>query len=405
VAWVVRRPPFQVPRYARDDGASYHPRVTARPDLSALRIDRGDEDAPRRPIGWLIAIPVAIALAWFAWVRWVVPARAPLVETMVAKPAMNVSNPPLLTATGYIVANRQAKITPKWSGKVVRLNFEVGQKVTRGQVLAVLESSDVEARLEEARAALGDAQREFDRQSALWKQGVTSRSLLDNADGRLQAARARVAQIEINRADMVVRAPFDGTVATKSTEVGEVISSVMIGQVAGTLPAGAICTVVDLATLEVEADVNESNIAQLREGQPAEVTVDAFPGRKWRGVVRQIIPTADRAKATVKVKVKILDPGDRLLPEMSATAAFLERERSEAELRETPRIWLPAAAVTGGRVAVVGDEKRVALRPVTTGATHEGRIEITGGLKGGEHIVISSPRALKDGELVRMNQS
>jgi len=378
------------------------PPVTTRPDLSALRIDRGDEDAPRRSIGWLIAIPIAIALAWIAWVRWVVPARAPLVETMVAKPAMNVSNPPLLTATGYIVANRQAKITPKWSGKVVRLNFEVGQKVTRGQVLAVLESSDVEARLEEARAALDDAQRELDRQSALWKQGVTSRALLDNAGARLQAARARAAQIEINRTDMVVRAPFDGTVATKSTEVGEVISSVMIGQVAGTLPAGAICTLVDLNTLEVEADVNESNIAQLHEGQPAEVTVDAFPGRKWRGAVRQIIPTADRAKATVKVKVKIVDAGDRLLPEMSATAAFLERERSEAELRETPRIWLPAAAVTGGRVAVVGEEKRVALRPVTTGATHDGRVEITGGLKGGEHVVISAPRALKDGELVRV---
>jgi len=380
------------------------PPVTARPDLSALRIDRGDEDAPRRPvIGWLIAIAIAVALAWIAWVRWVVPARAPLVETMVAKPAMNVSNPPLLTATGYIVANRQAKITPKWSGKVVRLNFEVGQKVTRGQVLAVLESSDVEARLEEARAALDDAQRELDRQSALWKQGVTSRALLDNAGARLQAARARAAQIEINRTDMVVRAPFDGTVATKSTEVGEVISSVMIGQVAGTLPAGAICTLVDLNTLEVEADVNESNIAQLHEGQPAEVTVDAFPGRRWRGVVRQIIPTADRAKATVKVKVKIVDAGDRLLPEMSATAAFLERERSEAELRETPRIWLPAAAVTGGRVAVVGEEKRVALRPVTTGATHDGRVEITGGLKGGEHVVISAPRALKDGELVRVS--
>ena len=380
------------------------PPVTARPDLSALRIDRGDEDAPRRPvIGWLIAIAIAVALAWIAWVRWVVPARAPLVETMVAKPAMNVSNPPLLTATGYIVANRQAKITPKWSGKVVRLNFEVGQKVTRGQVLAVLESSDVEARLEEARAALDDAQRELDRQSALWKQGVTSRALLDNAGARLQATRARAAQIEINRTDMVVRAPFDGTVATKSTEVGEVISSVMIGQVAGTLPAGAICTLVDLNTLEVEADVNESNIAQLHEGQPAEVTVDAFPGRRWRGVVRQIIPTADRAKATVKVKVKIVDAGDRLLPEMSATAAFLERERSEAELRETPRIWLPAAAVTGGRVAVVGEEKRVALRPVTTGATHDGRVEITGGLKGGEHVVISAPRALKDGELVRVS--
>jgi RND family efflux transporter MFP subunit len=375
--------------------------VTARPDLAALRIDRGDEDVKRRPVGWIVALAVALALAWIGWKRWIAPARAPLVETIVAKPAMNVANPPLLTATGYIVANRQAKITPKWSGKVVRLNFEVGQKVKRGQVLAVLESGDVEARLEEARAALADAQRELDRQSALWKQGVTSRALLDNAGARQQAARARVAQIEINRTDMVVRAPFDGTIATKSTEVGEVISSVMIGQVAGTLPAGAICTLVDLATLEVEADVNESNIAQLREGQPAEVTVDAFPGRKWRGVVRQIIPTADRAKATVKVKVKIVDAGDRLLPEMSATAAFLERERSEAELRETPRIWLPAAAVTGGRVAVVGDGNRVALRAVTTGATHDGRVEITAGLKGGEHVVISTPRPLSEGDLVR----
>src|SRR5205823_10635992 len=117
---------------------------------------------------------------------------------------------------------------------------------------------------------------------------------------------------------------------------------------------------------EVEADVNESNIAQLREGQPAEVTVDAFPAQKWRGVVRQIIPTADRAKATVKVKVKILDPGDRLLPEMSATAAFLERPRSDAELRTPPRVWVPTSAVVSGpvaavghgRVAVVGEQNR-----------------------------------------------
>jgi RND family efflux transporter MFP subunit len=177
----------------------------------------------------------------------------------------------------------------------------------------------------------------------------------------------------------------------------------MIGQVAGTLPAGAICTLVDLDTLEVEADVNESNIAQLREGQPAEVTVDAFPARKWRGVVRQIIPTADRAKATVKVKVKILEPGDRLLPEMSATAAFLDRERSDAELHATPRVWLPAAAVTGGRVAVVGDQHRIALRPVATGAVHGDRVEIIDGVKAGERIVISAPRALKDGELVRVS--
>jgi RND family efflux transporter MFP subunit len=387
-------------------GATIIACVTARPDLSALRIERSDEEeraiTPGRVVGWLIALAVVVAIAYLAWTRWIVPARAPLVETILANPAVNVANPPLLTATGYIVANRQAKITPKWSGKVVRVNFEVGRKVKRGDVLAVLESSDVDARLDEARAALADAQREFERQSSLWKQGVTSRALFDNADARLKAARARVSQIEINRTDMVVRAPFDGTIATKSTEVGEVISSVMIGQVAGTLPAGAICTLVDLDTLEVEADVNESNIAQLRQGQPAEVTVDAFPERRWRGVVRQIIPTADRAKATVKVKVKILDPGDRLLPEMSATAAFLAHERSEAELHETPRVWLPAAAIVGGSVAVVGDQHRVAMRPVSVGARHGDRVEIVSGVRAGERVVVSSPRALKDGELVRV---
>ena len=376
---------------------AYHPCVT---DLSALRIDRGDETERRSVLGWVTAAVIVIAVVIVAWFKWIVPARAPLVEIIIAKPSVNVVNPPLLTATGYIVANRQAKITPKWSGKVVRVNFDVGQKVHRGDVLAVLESTDVDARLDEGRAALADAQREFDRQSALWKQGVTSRALYDTADAQLKAAKARVAQIEINRTDMVIRAPFDGTIATKSTEVGEVISSVMIGQVAGTLPAGAICTLVDLDTLEVEADVNESNIAQLRDGQPAEVTVDAFPAQKWRGVVRQIIPTADRAKATVKVKVKILDPGDRLLPEMSATAAFLERPRSDAELHETPRVWLPSSAIDGGRVAVVDDHHHVAMRSVTTGAARGDRVEILGGIKAGERIAASA-RGLKDGQLVR----
>src|SRR5206468_3530920 len=122
---------------------SYDRLVTARPDLSALRIDRADEDeravTPGRVIGWAVVVVAVVAFSYVAWVRWVAPARAPLVETIIAKPAVNVANPPLLTATGYIVANRQAKITPKWSGKVVRLNFEVGQRVKRGEVLAVLE--------------------------------------------------------------------------------------------------------------------------------------------------------------------------------------------------------------------------------------------------------------------------
>jgi RND family efflux transporter MFP subunit len=381
-----------------------------RPDLAALRIHRDDEETARSfPIGrivlWLVALVVVSALGYAGYQQFVVPRSAPVVETMIVKPMVNVANPPLLAASGYLVANKQSKITPKFSGKVVQLPIDTGMKVRQGDMLAVLESTTVRAQLDEAQASLTEAERELNRQSALWKQGVTSKALLDSADAQYKAARARVHQIQINMQDMVVRAPFDGTIATKNTEVGEVISSVMMGQVAGTLPAGAICTLVDLNTLEVEADVNEGSISQLHEGQPAEVSVDAFPGKKWRGVLRQIIPTADRAKAIVKVKVKILDPGDRLLPEMSSTVSFLQAERSDAELREPARIWLPPAAIANGRVAVVDAKGRVSMRSVTTGAVRDGRIEVTGGLRAGERIVTDKVDQFKDGQLVRLSES
>jgi HlyD family secretion protein len=383
--------------------------MTTRPDLTALRIHRDDDEETRFPLakiaGWIVALAILGAIAWVAYARLVVPRRAPAVESVVVKPSINVANPALLSATGYLVANKQSKITPKISGKVVKLNFDVGDKVHAGDVLAVLESTNLKAQLDEAQAALNEAEREYVRQSTLWKQGVASRAGYDAAEAQVKAARARVDQIRINMHDMVVRAPFDGTIATKSTEVGEVISSVIMGQVAGTLPAGAICTLVDLNTLEVEADVNESSIAQLHEGQPAEVAVDAFPGRKWRGVLRQIIPTADRAKATVKVKVKILDPGDRLLPEMSATANFLNAQRSDAELKEPAKLWLPKRAVVDGKVAVIGADNHVQLRSVQTGDTRESMIEIRSGLREGERVVTDGVDQLKDGQLVRIDAS
>ena len=376
-----------------------------RPDLSALRIPREEHDARGVAwgtiVGWIVAIAVVIGAAIAIYKVWIVPRRAPVVDTLVVKPTINVTNPPLLTATGYLVADRQSKITPKISGKVVRLNFDVGDKVTGGQVLAVLESTNMQAQLDEANAALRQANREWKRQTALWKEGVTTRSQLDLAEAQFGGARARVEQIRINMQDMVVRAPFAGTIATKNTEVGEVISSVMMGQVGGTLPAGAICTLVDLNTLEVVADVNESSIGQLREGQAAEVSVDAFPERKWKGVLRQIIPTADRAKATVQVKVKIIDPGDRLLPEMSSSVSFLQSERTDAEMHEPPKIWLPASSVAGGRVAIVGADKHVTLRPVTTGAVREKRIEITSGVHAGDRVVTTGVDTLENGQLVR----
>ena len=377
-----------------------------RPDLSALRIDREEHDARGVPLGtiavWIVALGVIIAAAIAIYKVWIVPRGAPVVDTLVVKPMVNVTNPPLLTATGYLVADRQSKITPKISGKVVRLNFDVGDRVNSGQVLAVLESTNLQAQLDEANAALQQADREWKRQAALWKDGVTTRSQLDGAEAQLKGARARVDQIRINMQDMVVRAPFDGTIATKNTEVGEVISSVMMGQVGGTLPAGAICTLVDLKTLEVVADVNESSIGQLHEGQAAEVSVDAFPNRKWKGVLRQIIPTADRAKATVQVKVKIVDPGDRLLPEMSSSVSFLQSERTDAEMHEPAKIWIPASAISGGNVAIVGADKHVTLRHVTTGAVREQRIEITSGVNAGERVVTSGVDKLESGQLIRV---
>jgi RND family efflux transporter MFP subunit len=376
-----------------------------RPDLSALRIHREDDDAQRvswgKIVGWIIVLGIVIGAAIAIYKVWIVPRRAPVVDTLVVKPTVNVTNPALLTATGYLVADRQSKITPKISGKVVRLNFTVGDKVSAGQVLAVLESTNMQAQLDEANAAMEQADRDWKRQAAMWKDGVTTRAQLDTAESQLKGARARVDQIKINMQDMVVRAPFAGTIATKNTEVGEVISSVMMGQVGGTLPAGAICTLVDLKTLEAVADVNESSIGQLREGQAAEVSVDAFPNQKWKGVLRQIIPTADRAKATVQVKVKIADPGDRLLPEMSSSVSFLQSERTDAEMHEPPKIWLPASAVSGGHVAVVGADQHITMRHVTTGAVVEKRIEITSGVNAGDRVVTSGVDGLESGQLVK----
>jgi len=381
-----------------------------RADLSALRIHRDDDEPSRgsaaigRIVIWIIVLAIAGALAYAGYDRFVVPRRAPAVETIIAKPTVNVANPALLTASGYLVASRTAKITPKISGKVIRLNVDTGMNVKKGDVIAVLESTNVQAQLDEANAALGEAQREYDRQVALWNQGVTSRALYDSADAQLKAAKARVAQIRINMGDMVVRAPFDGTVATKSTEVGEVISSVMMGQVAGTLPTGAICTLVDLKTIEVEADVNEQSISQLHEGQAAEVTVDAFPNRKWKGQLRQIIPTADRAKAIVKVKVAIINPDAPLLPEMAANVSFLQAPRSDAELSEPAKMWLTPSAVVDGRVAVVDAKNHVTWKHVTTGAVREGRVEITSGVNEGDRIIVRDAAGLRDNQLVRLNE-
>lgn len=382
-----------------------------KPDLNGLRISRvADPEESRFPLGKLLGwLTTAVVLAlgvFFVYQQWIAPRSLPVVELMTVKPTINQTNTATLTASGYLVAEKQSTVTARVSGRVVRLGFDVGSKVRRGDVLAVLESSELQAQLSEARANYQELSREHERQRALFREGVTSRALLDSAESQRTAAAARVQRLNVLLQDMVVRSPFDGTVISKNIELGEMVSPFVSAETAsGAAGGGSIATIADLRTLEVEADVNESNLGQLREGQPAEISVDAFPGQKWRGRLRQIIPTANRAKGIVQVKVSIRDPSDRLLPEMSSSVSFLQTERTVAELQEKPRIWVPSAAVVpdsaGNHVVAVDAENKARFKRVTVGAVRDGRSEILSGLAEGDKIVTRDAGAIDDGDRVR----
>ena len=378
--------------------------------LDNLRIERKAESTSDRAsigkiLGWVAAVVVLGIALFVLYTQWIVPARLPEPELMTVKRMTNTANPALLTASGYLVADRQATISPKMAGRVVRLGFDIGSHVRRGDVLAVLESEDLLAQVDEASAALNNAQLEYNRQRAMYEQGVSSRALLDAAEAQLRITRARVARGNVALTDNVVRAPFDGTITAKNTEVGEVISPYSVTSQGSSQGGGSIATLADLNSMEMDAEVNESNLSQLRLSQPAEITVDAFPGRKWRARVRRIVPRADRAKGVVQVKLEILDPKDGLLPEMSASAAFLGQERTPAEIEEKPRIWAPAAAVGtdgGGPFLAVVKDERVERRRITSGQTREGRIEILQGLNEGETIITKDVATYKDGARVKV---
>lgn len=382
-----------------------------KPDLTALRISRaaepeGQRFAAGRILGWLAVFTVAAIVAFVVYQRWIAPRSLPVVELLTVKPTVNQANSATLTASGYLVAEKQATVTARISGRVVRLGFNVGSKVRRGDVLAVMESSELQAQLGEARANYQELSREYERQRALFREGVTSRSVLDNAESQRTAAAARVERINVLLRDMVVHAPFDGTVISRNIELGEMVSPFVAAETpSGAAGGGSIATIADLRTLEVEADVSEGNLGQLREGQPAEISVDAFPGQKWRGRLRQIIPTANRAKGVVQVKVTIIDPSERLLPEMSSSVSFLQTERTAAELQEKPRVWVPSAAVVpdsaGHHAVVVDSENRARFKRVTVGAVRDGRSEIESGLSEGDKVVTKDAATLKDAQRVR----
>ena len=400
-------------------------------DLSQLRIDRdrpppGVSRALRRNA--LLAVAALVVVVIFVMVAR--GGGAPSVEVALAELRGGGATASTgITANGYVVARTQASVSSKITGRLEYLGVEEGSVVEKGQVIARLESADYAAVLAEAeaqaataRAALAEVEAERDqlvrdvaRVRDLRERGLAADQEVEQTESQLATATARVARAEaqvraadagvgVARANLdntEIRAPFGGTVLRKDAEVGEVVAPVATGS---GLTRGAVVTMADLETLEIEVDVNEAYIARIRSGQPASIKLDAYPTETFAGRVRQIVPTADRQRATVLVKVAILERDPRILPEMGATVEFLE-SAGGAEPAAPPRVFVPAAAVrdeAGRQVVWVVRDGRVERREVEAGPVSGGAREIRSGLSGGEQVVVAGSEGLEDGARVKV---
>ena len=373
-------------------------------DLSSLRIRR-DEKPSRGPRGWLLAGAVLIVLAgaaaYFLTGRTL---RPPKVETVTASIVTEGQATTLLTATGYVEAERKADLSPKITSRITELNVTEGSRVRQGDVIARLDKTDLDAQLAEAEANWVNAKAELARQKSLFEQALTPRSVLDAAVASEGATRARANYVRALIDYTEIRAPFAGVVTAKRAFVGEAVSP-FGSSPSGGGSGGAIVTLVEFSSLYVGADVNESNLAKLSSMQPAEITLDAVPDKTYHGTLRQIVPAADRQKATVRVKVAFLDADDRILPDLSARVSFTSEGTQGKSSRS--RVLVPKAAIANlqGRSGVFQIvERRARFVPVETGGEVQGQIEIVKGLQGGERLVsvVALGKPLKDGDKVRV---
>jgi RND family efflux transporter MFP subunit len=275
---------------------------------------------------------------------------------------------------------------------------EVGTAVKKDQVVGKLANADLAAAVEESKAQLRDAEREHARWKKIVEDGIEPKERLDKAETALELARARVKQAEAAFEYTHIRAPFDGVVVKRLAQAGETVGP---AATAGGAGGGAVCTIVDRTSLEMVADVNEANIGKVHPGQRCEVTADARPGRKYAGEVRQVVPTADRQKGVVQVKVRLLDPDEGLLPEMAARATFL---REGAQAGAPRKLMAPRGAVRergGAKVVFIVAGGKVRMQAVQTGSEGEDGIEILSGLTGGEQVATGGA-SVDDGQEVRV---
>jgi len=333
----------------------------------------------------------------------------------------------LLNASGYVVAQRKAAVASKITSRLVSLSVEEGNSVKKGEVIARLEGDDVLAardqaaanlnvarsNLEQAKAELNDATLFYHRNKDLMEKGYISKAEYDAAEARYKKAAAAVGGAEaaikaaaaaLRNAEVAVeytriRAPFDAVVLTKNADVGDIVTP--LGAAANA--KASVFTRADMGSLQVEVDVSESNLEKVKTGQPCEIELDALPETRFPGVVHMIVPTADRSKATVLVKVRFIDRDTRILPEMSAKVAFLQRPVKPEERKPLTALNPLSVLTRNGKKAVfLMKDDHVAETPVTLGAQIGEMIEVLNGVKAGDRVVLKPLSKLRSGIRVKV---
>ena len=394
-------------------------------DLSSLRIERAPLSAPSRRWGRSVLLLVLLAAAgggarW--WSQRVVPIEVEVAQVSQRAVGIQAS---VLNASGYVTARRRATVSSKVTGKVIEVNVEEGMAVREGQVLARLDDSTMRAALELARAQLEAARRSvpevevrleearltLNRRTRLSKEGLATAADLEQAEAEVNSLIARIGsqreqitvaerQVALQQTsidDMVIRAPFSGVAISKDAQPGEMVSPVSAG---GGFTRTGISTIVDMRSLEVEVDVNESYINRVTAGQPVTAVLDAYPDFAIPAKVIAVVPTADRQKATVLVRIgfNALDP--RILPDMGVKVTFLREAAEGSAPAARPVALVPKSAVRtegGASYVFLVQQNTVARRAVQTAGTDGDRLEVTAGLSAGDRVVVAPPAGVAEG--------
>lgn len=371
--------------------------------LNDLKIDRSDSNnSEQSPLSKIIII-VVISVLVLAVTKFIFLSEDELLEVTAykAKPAnqSNNSAASVLDASGYVTARMQATVSSKLTGKVLEVYIEEGMFVEKGQILAQLDDSSVQAELNFAKTQLKEAQRIFNRTLELRKDNLASQASLDAAESQVDGLKAR---LDISRqvvADMQIRAPFSGVVINKAAQPGEMISPVSAG---GGFTRTGIGTIVDMSSLEVEVDVNESYINRVQPGQPAITNLNAYPNWDISSEVIAIIPTADRNKATVKVRIGLLEKDERVLPDMGAKVSFLKEQVTEAP-EEINGVMIPSSAIIKeddlSYVFVIKNGLIIKTK-IAIGSSSSNFSRLIDGVEVGDNVVTDPNNELQNGQEV-----